>query len=238
VTAILPNNSGYEIVNRKDNKLGAGGVLITLRSDLIATPLKELDTSCEVVWIKLEINKSKPLYIGSFYRTPSKDDPDVINKLHESILKLTCKHTVLPNIILTGDVNVPDIIWDNMSIRNNPNYSLQLNNTMIDFVNANYLSQLTDQPTRNDNILDLTLTTNPDIISGMEILPGMSDHCTVLFDTNPDIISGMEILPGMSDHCTVLFDVNVTAKRQRKPDRYVYQYKKDKENQNDMSTNT
>ena len=160
MTAILPENSGYEIVNRKDNKLGAGGVLITLRSDLIATPLKELDTSCEVVWIKLEINKSKPLYIGSFYRTPSKDDPDVINKLHESILKLTCKHTVLPNIILTGDVNVPDINWDNMSIRNNPNYSLQLNNTMIDFVNANYLSQLTDQPTRNDNILDLTLTTN------------------------------------------------------------------------------
>jgi hypothetical protein len=57
-------------------------------------------------------------------------------------------------------------------------------------------------PTRNDNILDLTLT------------------------TNTDIISGMEILPGMSNHCTVLFDVNVTAKRQRKPDRYVYQYKK------------
>ena len=27
-------------------------------------------------------------------------------------------------------------------------------------------------------------------------------------------------------------------KRQRKPDRYVYQYKKDKENQTDMSTNT
>ena len=36
----------------------------------------------------------------------------------------------------------------------------------------------------------------------------------------------MEILPGMSNYCTVLFDVNVTAKRQRKPDRYVYQYKK------------
>ena len=97
MTAILPENSGYEIVNRKDNKLGAGGVLIALRSDLIATPLKELETSCEVVWIKLEINKSKPLYIGSFYRTLSNDDPDVINKLHESILKLTCKHTVLPN---------------------------------------------------------------------------------------------------------------------------------------------
>ena len=94
-SAILPENSGHEIVNRKDNKLGAGGVPIALRSDLIATPLKELDTFCEVVWIKLEINKSKPLHIGSFYRTPSTDDPDVINKLHESISKLTCKDTVL-----------------------------------------------------------------------------------------------------------------------------------------------
>jgi hypothetical protein len=53
-------------------------LIIALRSDLIVTPLKELDTACEVGWIKLEINKSKPLYIGSFYRTPSKDDPDVI----------------------------------------------------------------------------------------------------------------------------------------------------------------
>jgi hypothetical protein len=51
-----------------------------------------------------------------------------------------CKDTVLTNIILTGDFNVPDINWDNMSIRNNSNYSLQLNNTMIDFVNANYLT--------------------------------------------------------------------------------------------------
>jgi hypothetical protein len=60
VTAILPENSGYEIANRKDNKLGAGGVLIALRSDLIATPLNELDTSCEVVWIK--INKQTIIY--------------------------------------------------------------------------------------------------------------------------------------------------------------------------------
>jgi hypothetical protein len=56
--------------------------------------------SCEAVRLKLEINKSKPLYSGSFYRTPSNDDPDVINKLHESISKLTCKDTVLPNMIL------------------------------------------------------------------------------------------------------------------------------------------
>ena len=88
------------------------------------------------------------------------------------------------------------------SVRSNPNYSMQLNNAMLDFVSANVLTQLTDKPTRKENILDLILT------------------------TNPDIISNLEIHPGMSDHCAVTCDVNLSVKRQKKPDCYVYQYKK------------
>ena len=53
-----------------------------------------------------------------------------------------------------------------------------------------------------DNILDLTLTTNPDLISNL--------------DTHP----------GMSDHCAITYDVKLTVKWQRKMDRFVYQYKK------------
>ena len=77
-----------------------------------------------------------------------------------------------------------------------------LNNTMVDFVNANFLTQMTDKPTRNDSILDLTLT------------------------TNPDLIRDLEIHPGISDHCAVTYNVNLAVKRQKKPDRYVYQYRK------------
>ena len=73
---------------------------------------------------------------------------------------------------------------------------------MVDFVNANFLTQMTDKPTRNDNILDLTLT------------------------TNPDLIMDMEIHQGISDHCAVKYNVNLAVKRQKKPDRYVYQYRK------------
>ena len=62
--------------------------------------------------------------------------------------------------------------------------------------------QLTDKPTRKDTILDLTLT------------------------SNPDIISNLETHPGMSEHCAVSYDVDLSVKRQKKPDRYVYQYKK------------
>ena len=73
---------------------------------------------------------------------------------------------------------------------------------MLDFVNANYLTQMTDKLTRNDNILDLALT------------------------NNPDLISDLEIQPGMSDHCAVTYNVYLAVKRQKKPDRYVYQYRK------------
>ncbi|MEW8547660.1 MAG: reverse transcriptase family protein [Candidatus Thiodiazotropha sp.] len=182
--------------------MGAGGVLIAVKNTLVASPVSDLDTDCEVTWIRVELSNSKPLFIGSFYRTPSSDDPEVINKLHESVSKLTCKDTALPNIILNGDFNTPDIIWENSSIRTNPNYSMSLNNSMLDFVSANFLTQMTNVPTRNDNILDLTLT------------------------TNPDLISDIEAHPGMSDHYAVTYKVNLTVKRQKKPDCYIFQYRK------------
>lgn len=79
-------------------------------------------TGCEIAWARIELVGKKPLYIGSFYRTPSKDDPDIINQLHESVAKLTCKEDVaLPNILLTRKVNTPDINWEDLTVRNNPN---------------------------------------------------------------------------------------------------------------------
>ena len=145
-----------------------------------------------------ELANNKPLFFGSFYRPPSSDDPEVINKLHESVSKLTCKDSSLPNIILNGDFNTPHINWENSSIRSNPNYSMHLNNTMVDFVNANILTQMTDKPTRNDSI------NGPD----------------------PENQAGPNYGLGISEHCAVTYNVNLAVKRQKKPDQYVYQYRK------------
>ena len=79
---------------------------------------------------------------------------------------------------------------------------MTLNNTMLDFVSANFLIQMTDKPTSNDTTLDLNLTTNLDLIEDL--------------DTHP----------GLSDHCAVTYRVNVTVKRHKKPDPYVFQYRK------------
>jgi hypothetical protein len=48
----------------------------------------------------------------------------------------------------------------------------------------NFLTQLIITPTRNDNILDLVLSTNPDIIYDLETHPGMSDHNAITYQVN------------------------------------------------------
>ena len=79
---------------------------------------------------------------------------------------------------------------------------MALNNTMLNFVSANFLTKMTDRPTRNNNFLDLTLT------------------------TNPDLITDLDIHPGISDHNAVTYRVNLSVKQRKKPDRYVFQYRK------------
>jgi hypothetical protein len=103
--------------------------------------------------------KEPSLYIGSYYRQPSSEDLSPLNALDESISKLTNRQS-LPNIILAGDFNLPDINWMDHSIRDRPQYSNTLNQRVIDMSKDNCLQQMTDEPTRNDNILDLVITTN------------------------------------------------------------------------------
>jgi hypothetical protein len=43
---------------------------------------------------------------------------------------------------------------------------------------------MTDEPTRNDNILDLVMTTNQDLVNDLQIEPGMSDHGIVIANIN------------------------------------------------------
>ena len=83
------------------------------------------------------------------------------------------------------------------SIRDRPQYSNTLNKRAIDTSKDNCLHQMTDEPTRNDNILDLVITTNQDLVNDLQIEPGMRDH---------------EI---------VIANINIGAQRQRRPERTV-----------------
>ena len=146
----------------------------------MASEVTELNSNCEAIWAKLEIYNNKPPYICSFYRPPSGDVED-LNELDLSIQKIT-RATNIPNLVIVGDFNLPDINWDNTSVRTPSNYPQCLSSTLIDIVNNNYLTQMVTQPTRELNTLDLILTSNPGLIEEVMTMPGTSDHHVVKAD--------------------------------------------------------
>ena len=55
---------------------------------------------------------------------------------------------------------------------------------MVEITNNNDLTHGINVPTREQNILDLLMTTNPSLISNTEVHPGMSDHQIVIADVD------------------------------------------------------
>ena len=63
----------------------------------------------------------------------------------------------------------------------NPAYGSVLNSLFINIINNHSLEQLVCSPTRLNNILDLVFSTQPDLISEVETIPGISDHEAITF---------------------------------------------------------
>ena len=57
---------------------------------------------------------------------------------------------------------------------------------LLDFLLNNSLSQLISQATRptSNNILDLLITSSPNLIENKKAVPGISDHLAIIFDVN------------------------------------------------------
>ena len=71
-------------------KIG-GGVLIAVSNDFISTPVPELETECEMKWIKIDLVGAKSLYVCGYYR-PDEHDTDSIDKLEQSMSRICDSH--------------------------------------------------------------------------------------------------------------------------------------------------
>jgi hypothetical protein len=81
--------------------------------------------------------------------------------------------------IITGDLNCPNIDWK----LNKPLDSGREASLLVDFVNANGLSQYVDEPTHNAHILDIVLVNDALLLSSLSVREpfSISDHCSVVF---------------------------------------------------------
>lgn len=174
---ILHCEAGYKIYRSDRTGSRGGGVLIAVRDTFISSAIM-VDTNLEFVSACVFTGHRK--FIFSVCYKPPQSSTAFCQELHDVLNKLTVRFPKCP-LFLFGDFNLPSIIWstDPPSLVENSIECSSFLNVCLDF----NLKQLVLQPTRcsphSANVLDLLLTTTPELVSPLVFMPGLSDHCFI-----------------------------------------------------------
>ena len=157
-----------------------GGVFILVHQDLVAEEKAELVTECEIEWVSIKLKGNKNLLVSSYYM-PHRNMNDV-SELRRSLksLNLNSKDR---HVIIAGDFNCPDIDWQSLSVRKDAQ-DREVQQALLDLATDFNLTQVHDEPTRQNNLSDLVFTTNPSLIKSTANAPGISDHDMVVVDSD------------------------------------------------------
>ena len=136
--------------------------------------MTDFDTDCEILWVKLEIASCRSLHLAAYYR-PNANDAESLTILNDSLEKLPNKNS---HIWLAGDMNLPGINWPSGSIKSSCPSPSQ-HSQFLDILADHGLVQITDKPTREENVLDLIAVNNPSLLNRLEVVLGISDHDVV-----------------------------------------------------------
>ena len=160
---------GYSLFHRDRQGRVGGGVLLYARSHLLAVVV-QTDSHHELVCA--EIRGCVPrLQVLVVYRPPHYPR-DSDTALYEDLSNIIQDKTTL----VVGDFNC-HVDWASYATGAE-------GQRLVEFSDNNFLAQMVSVPTRGRNTLDLVFTTDEDLISGLEVGPGLagSDHGMVSFD--------------------------------------------------------
>lgn len=82
------------------------------------------------------------------------------------------------HVIITGDFNCPDIVWKMMTVLSGTADD-KIQQALIDLSVEHRLTHVHDQPTTENNMLNLMFTNNPTLIKSSTSIHGISDHFMV-----------------------------------------------------------
>lgn len=164
------SNQNFNLFRRDRIGRRGGGVLIATKNTLSSSLILQ-DDNIELLCILIQNPAVKAIF-GVCYRPPD-SHRSFCDSLTRALTDLKTKHPDTP-VFLFGDFNFPEISWTLLSTSNRTttNEANQFINLTLDF----NLHQVISCPTRGNNTLDLLLTTCPDDIKSLNILPAISDH--------------------------------------------------------------
>jgi len=177
-SSLLVSCQTYDIF-RKDRCSRGGGVCVLVKkhsrltTKQVSVPPEHHDL--EIIVVDLSDSDSiLPFRLVVVYRPPSYDSADTA-LLFSALDSLA---TGCVRLCVLGDFNLPDFDWDMFTYPQNSLYA-----TAADFVCNHGLTQLVNDPTRGDAVLDLILCSDVLCCDDVCTLPplGSSDHCMVSF---------------------------------------------------------
>ena len=119
---------GY-CVYRKDRSDGYGGVCLACCNKMTSREIS-ITTQSEIVAYHITLAESQSLIVCFIYRPPN-NDISYLQCLCSDLEKLLNEYPDVP-IWIAGDLNLPNINWDNNSVEGN-SYHLSLYNIFLDF---------------------------------------------------------------------------------------------------------
>ena len=149
----------------RSNQIG-GGVMIGCSVKLKTEIIEQVSLYC------ISVNNENTGLIA-IYRPPNLDLENS-NKVFEKLKELA---DLFNNVLIIGDLNLPDIDWINYFGRSCISYQF------TDMCYTLSLHHMVCIPTRGNNILDLVLVSNQNLIANLEVGPplGQSDHLGLNF---------------------------------------------------------
>lgn len=175
-----------------------GGVLLAV-ADHIDSFCVRLNSDLEIVCCCLCLNFQKVI-LAVCYRPPSAN-PSFVSNLHDVLNSIIVRFPSSP-ILLLGDFNYPQIKWSHPHIFSNP-FSSDAED-FIKLCDDFSFSQLVSLPTRitatTANVLDLILSTSPELISSVTFMPALSDHSLLHFSLDVPAKTAQRTLKKIRDY--------------------------------------
>ena len=191
-------------VFRCDRNTGnrGGGVLLYVKEDLNPTEYNTNTVYGEQVWCHIG-----DLLVGVCYRS---SNSAIVGHDNETNLMKVLREVCNKHVLIMGDFNYPSIDWSTST-------ATQFSSSgCVEFVQTTedcFYTQHVLYPTRGSATLDLILTTDPDLVSDVQIAPnlGNSDHNMITFtvhDTNMKFQRILDQLETITEATTSKLDLN------------------------------
>ena len=159
--------------DRSDVRDGkGGGVLLYVSNELRCAQVDKLNSfKCESIWVELQDDLQANVIVGVCYKSPSVSEHELKN------LFSAIKQAGSGRCLVVGDFNYPSINWENWECNKE-------DEEFVDLIQDNFLFQHVRVPTREKNILDLVISSEPSMVEELKVLEhfSTSDHNMVEFN--------------------------------------------------------